>query len=402
MRSLRLTTCLSLLLGLVGLLWSCSTDKTNPINPVRPAAKITALEAPQNLRVEALTDTSARVAWDAVEGATDYDINYKLAQGGKWTNEPHKGTRLYNTIYELEPDTEYRWAIRAENKDEASDWVFGENFTTQPAWFQDVLDVLTDSSTTSEESQQQDTSFDIEIVYTGYVSNTLKLSVQRCVDRWESVITGDLPDKGDIDDLRMEVIQTDTLVQGQYIGWAQPLTVRNTTDNTGLTRLKGGLPYQSRILIASEALEYDIDMLDGLVLHEIGHALGFGTTYAWKKHRKYHLLYGWYLTAPNVLTILEIMQPDQNLIGILLNSDGGHWNDLVIGDELMIAGWWYPKKSPLSKITIAALDDMGYTVDYDQSDPYDSLWGSIAKPVVNNHNHNTNTHLKCKITPLYE
>ena len=112
------------------LLIACSKDKPAPVAPAGKAvATVDAPAEPTNLRVEAITDTSARVRWDAVEGATDYDVNYRKAVGGKWTNEPHKGTRLYNTIYDLEPNTEYRWAVRAENSDGPSDWVFGENFT---------------------------------------------------------------------------------------------------------------------------------------------------------------------------------------------------------------------------------------------------------------------------------
>ncbi|MDE2807170.1 MAG: fibronectin type III domain-containing protein [Gemmatimonadota bacterium] len=110
-------------------------DRDTPTKPIAsaPAGKMVATvdapAEPTNLRVEAITDTSARVAWDAVEGATDYDVNYRTLSG-RWTNEPHKGTRLYNTIYDLEPNTEYRWAVRAENSDGPSDWVFAENFTT--------------------------------------------------------------------------------------------------------------------------------------------------------------------------------------------------------------------------------------------------------------------------------
>ena len=93
-------------------------------------ATLDAPAAPTNLRFEAVTDSSCRVRWDAAAGATDYDVSYKRAVGGKWTNEPHTGIRLYNTIYDLEPSTEYRWAARAENSDGASEWVFGPNFTT--------------------------------------------------------------------------------------------------------------------------------------------------------------------------------------------------------------------------------------------------------------------------------
>ena len=86
--------------------------------------------APTNLRVAAVADSSCTVRWDAAEGATDYDVNYKPADGGKWTSYPHRGTGLYTTINDLEPGTEYRWAVRAENRDGRSEWVFGPNFTT--------------------------------------------------------------------------------------------------------------------------------------------------------------------------------------------------------------------------------------------------------------------------------
>ena len=93
-------------------------------------AALEAPPAPTNLRFEAVTDSSCTVRWDAAEGATDYDVNYKPAVGGKWTNEPHRGIRLSNTINDLEPGTEYRWAVRAENEEGRSEWVFGPNFTT--------------------------------------------------------------------------------------------------------------------------------------------------------------------------------------------------------------------------------------------------------------------------------
>ena len=109
---------------------ACSSDRPAP---VAPAGKISASQEapgePENLRVEEVTESSVSVVWDAVEGATDYDVNYKPVSG-KWANWPHRGTRLYTTISDLQPETEYRWAVRAENKDGASDWVFGEKFTT--------------------------------------------------------------------------------------------------------------------------------------------------------------------------------------------------------------------------------------------------------------------------------
>ena len=144
-------------LAVSSLLVACSKDKPAP---VAPAGKVVAAPAaPANLRFEAVTDSSVRVLWDAVAGATDYDINYKPAVGGRWTNEPHRGVRLYNTINDLAPNTEYRWAVRAENSDGTSEWIHGPNFTTRSSeedGFDDVLaspinlrfDAPTDSSCT--------------------------------------------------------------------------------------------------------------------------------------------------------------------------------------------------------------------------------------------------------------
>ena len=122
------------LLGLSFAVVSCSKDRPAPVAPSgKASASLAAPSAPTNLRFDAPTDSSSTVRWDASDGATDYDVNYKPASGGRWTNEPHKGTRLYNTIYDLEPDTEYRWAVRAENGDGASEWIHGPNFTTAPS-----------------------------------------------------------------------------------------------------------------------------------------------------------------------------------------------------------------------------------------------------------------------------
>ena len=119
------------LLGLSVALLSCSKDRPVPAAPAsKSLASLAAPAAPTNLRFDAPTDSSCTVRWDASDGATDYDVNYKPAEGGKWTNEPHRGIGLSNTIDDLQPNTEYRWAVRAENSDGTSAWVFGPNFTT--------------------------------------------------------------------------------------------------------------------------------------------------------------------------------------------------------------------------------------------------------------------------------
>jgi len=47
----------------------------------------------------------------------------------------------------------------------------------------------------------------------------------------------------------------------------------------------------------------------------------------------------------------------------------GHWAEDCLVDELM-TGFATGTTQPLSRMTIASLEDLGYTVDYNQADPY--------------------------------
>lgn len=165
---------------------ACSKDKPAPIAPAsKLSATADAPQAPTNLRVEVLTDTSARIVWDRCEGATDYDINYKKLPGGRWTNWPHRGAqRLHNTIYGLEADTKYRWAVRSENSDGPSVWVFGDNFTTlQP---QPVVEPAEPVVPTEPVKPVQP--FTISLVYIDRFSLTEKQVIGEAVDEWQQHI----------------------------------------------------------------------------------------------------------------------------------------------------------------------------------------------------------------------
>ena len=130
------------LLAIVLASLSCSKDRPVPVAPAgKSSASLAAPGAPTNLRFDAPTDSSCTVRWDASAGATDYYVNYRPASGGRWTNEPHTGVRLYNTIHDLQPNTAYRWAVRAENGDGTSEWAFGPHFTTRPSEGDDSSDV---------------------------------------------------------------------------------------------------------------------------------------------------------------------------------------------------------------------------------------------------------------------
>ena len=127
----------------------------------------------------------------------------------------------------------------------------------------------------------------------------------------------------------------------------------------------------------------DLDSMDangtlqGVVLHEMGHALGFHPgTYVPKG------LSGGGTGDPffsGVTARSEFAKHGAWYTGVtvpLENSRGigpldPHWRASVFGDELMISFVGRGLKSPLSSITLGFFQDIGYSVDFSVADPYE-------------------------------
>ena len=374
------------------LLVACSKDRPVPIAPAsKIVSTIDAPQAPTNLRIEALTDTSAKVAWDAVGGATDYDLNYRTLSG-RWTNEPHKGTRLWNTIYDLEPNTEYRWAIRAENRDGPSDWVFGENFTTLSAPAEP---------------------FNIDLRWTGEITYPAPFiaAVERAAEKWESIIINGVEDSNrnhlpsnlpDIDDLLIDILLNDKPgadQEGNVYG-AATVDLRRTSDHY---TTDVGVPIYGSIYLPdkpeyregyrnNEYVKYFTDQLNYLAIHEIGHVLGL--VYSFEAH-------GFRAYGPKALEVWHRHVPRSYHKGRdWVPTQSGHWanqyRSLAEGFDKMwiytnstmatfrlsffeMCGHYRAYDSPggdtyyhdkmITELDAAALNDMGYVVDISQVEP---------------------------------
>ena len=189
--------------------------------------------------------------------------------------------------------------------------------------------------------------------------------------KWESIIRGDLPDVivpnvGTIDDLVVTVRVVAIDGPGGVLG------------QTGIDVQRTGtfLPAMASITIDSAdlaSIEAD-GSLEDVILHEIGHALGFGTVWAQQgllasagtsnprftgtqAAAQYDQIF--HSTEPNV--------PVENVGGA--GSVDAHWREAKFGNELM-SSVIRSGNNPLSRVTVAALADMGYQVDLSQADPY--------------------------------
>src|SRR5690606_4901993 len=116
-----------------------------------------------------------------------------------------------------------------------------------------------------------------------------------------------------------------------------------------------------------------------VILHEMGHVLGLGTNY---------LLIGLvdgfpfdphYTGRAGVAAHQElggdryVPLEDQGGLGTAV----GHWRESVFGNELM-TGYLNQGSQPLSRLTVAALADLGYGVDLSAADPYSIPSGPAA------------------------
>jgi Big-like domain-containing protein/leishmanolysin len=215
--------------------------------------------------------------------------------------------------------------------------------------------------------------------------------------RWESLVTGDLTDvSGDIganscgsnppttgpfDDVTIFVTIEEIDGPGGVLGQAGPCFVRDAQGNPSVVGDK---------LTVIGRMQFDLDdltsledggFLQAVVLHEMGHVLGFGTL--WDD-------FGLLVDPADPDPAIE----DPHFIGpqatAAFDAAGGtaytgqkvpvmdvggagtinsHWRDQVFDPELM-TGFLNQGSNPLSEISVRSLRDMGYTVSVAGADPF--------------------------------
>ena len=148
-------------------------------------------------------------------------------------------------------------------------------------------------------------------------------------------------------------------------------------------RLSNGLPIVAHLTLDTN----DIGLLEAsghlvdLILHELGHALGFGTLWVGKGFLQNPSLPGkgadTHFDGPSAITAFDAIGgnaytggqkvPVENQEGGLGTQDS-HWRLTVFTNELMTG--LLTTANPLSRVTVASLGDLGYSVDEGGADAF--------------------------------
>jgi hypothetical protein len=238
--------------------------------------------------------------------------------------------------------------------------------------------------------------FNIEVRYIGTPTSAQRSAVESAVTRWRKAIRSELTDvplnvqaarcftaqpalNETIDDMLIyvEFVAIDGV--GRVLGQAGPCFVRTV----------GGLPIFGHLQLDvadTDRLETQ-GRLDDLLLHEMAHVLGFGTLW-----EDYDLLMGSGTSDPvfggsTATAAFKLLNPQA--LNVPVENTGqsgtrdGHWRESVLGSELM-TGYLTTSTNPLSRVTIASFDDMGYTTNASAADQF-TLGGGVAGARIDIH-----------------
>ncbi len=214
--------------------------------------------------------------------------------------------------------------------------------------------------------------FNIEIRFMGGLTASQRSVFNFAAARWSEIIVGDLPsvvvDGEVIDDVLISAQGKSIDGRGNTLGMAGPRDLRHGT----YLPATGIMSFDTADLAGMEA---DGSLLH-VITHEMGHVLGIGTVW------DYHAYLQGEGSANPTFVGPKAMQEYGNLTGgnppqsVPVANTGGagtrdaHWREGVFGHELM-TGWIDSGMNPLSRITIASLEDIGYEVNYAAADPYE-------------------------------
>lgn len=236
--------------------------------------------------------------------------------------------------------------------------------------------------------------FDVTVVFPqdSGLSATQKAAFEKAAQRWSSVIRAGLPDlKGvllpggvrmDVDDLAIVSSSKAVDGQGNTVAMAGPYQLRPDR----MLPASGEMIFDSADINRLEAQ----GQLESVVMHEMGHVLGLGTL--WSTYLTYaggacsdatriQFSGARALSAYRTLGGVAAGVPVEDGFGT--GTKCAHWKESVFQTEVM-TGFINVGRMPLSSVTVGALADLGYDVNFGAAEAYtlpDVNAQAVAEPL---------------------
>ena len=228
--------------------------------------------------------------------------------------------------------------------------------------------------------------FDIDLRYVGTLpSASVQTAFSDAESRWEELLIGDLPSVAvnltaaecvtithpavaeTIDDVVIFAEVTAIDGSGGTLAQAGPCLVRAT----GGLALVGIMQFDEADLADLEATS---DLVE-TVIHEMGHVLGLGAGTPWTTTLVDAGGVDPYWPGTEATNQYSLNGGSSTNKVPVANTGGAgtadsHWREAHMGRELMTGFINIGGVNPLSKITVGAMKDMGYTVDLTKADAY--------------------------------
>jgi len=217
--------------------------------------------------------------------------------------------------------------------------------------------------------------YKIEVRFLGGLNTAQKNAFKAAADRWANVIIGDLPsvrvDGEVIDDLLILAQGTPIDGPGRILGQAGPTHIRPASaGKVKFLPVKGIMSFDSADL---GAMQKDGTLKD-VITHEMGHVIGIGTIWERKGLLKDAGQSTVRFVGANARKEFGKLKKSAAADVPVENTGGpgtadGHWRESVFRNELM-SGFIAAPNNPLSRVTVASLQDMGYQVDLSKAEAY--------------------------------
>ena len=218
--------------------------------------------------------------------------------------------------------------------------------------------------------------FKIEVRFLGGLTQRQKNAFKRAADRWSRVIVGDLPsvevDGEVIDDVLILAEGTAIDGPGAVLGQAGPSHLRpRAAGAAAFLPIKGDMAFDTADLRAMERE----GTLNDVITHEMGHVLGVGTIWSHKRLIKGEGTRNPTFTGAAAMREYQTLRGGGQLKGVPVEATGGagtrdsHWRESIFAHELM-SGFIEARGNPMSRLTVASLEDMGYRVNIAAAERY--------------------------------